>query len=57
MNRLAFAWTVPAEARANALVRGGVAFEPPRNLRVSADYTRFDRDGGESFSAWSDEMR
>ena len=40
---LTYAWTMQAEAVANALVRGGLAFEPNLNLRVSADYTRFDR--------------
>jgi hypothetical protein len=47
---LTYAWTVQAEAMANALVRGGVAFEPNLNLRMSADYTRFDRDVVRSFA-------
>ena len=41
---LTYAWTMQAEAVANALVRGGIAFEPNLNVRVSADYTHFDRD-------------
>jgi hypothetical protein len=47
---LTYAWTMQAEAVANALVRGGLAFEPTLNLRVSADYTRFDRDVVASFA-------
>lgn len=47
---LTYAWTMQAEAVANALVRGGLAFEPNLNLRVSADYTRFDRDVIASFA-------
>jgi hypothetical protein len=47
---LSYAWTMQAEAVANALVRGGIAFEPSLNLRVSADYTRFDRDVVASFA-------
>ncbi len=41
---LTHAWTIHAEVVANALLRGGLAFEPNLNVRVSADYTRFDRD-------------
>jgi hypothetical protein len=47
---LSHAWTMQAEAVANALVRGGIAFEPSLNLRVSADYTRFDRSVVASFA-------
>ncbi|MGE5926225.1 MAG: hypothetical protein ACM357_02640 [Gemmatimonadota bacterium] len=47
---LTYAWTMQAEAVANALVRGGVAFEPNLSVRVSADYTRFDRDVVRSFA-------
>ncbi len=41
---LTYAWTVQAEAVANGLVRGGIGFEPTLNLRVGADYTRYDAD-------------
>ena len=47
---LTYAWTMQAEAVANALLRGGIAFEPNLNVRVSADYTRFDRDVVASFA-------
>ncbi|HEU4829167.1 MAG TPA: hypothetical protein VFT04_08220 [Gemmatimonadales bacterium] len=47
---LTYAWTMQAEVMANALVRGGLAFEPNLNVRVSADYTRFDRDVVASFA-------
>ncbi len=47
---LTYAWTVQAEAVANALVRGGLAFEPNLNLRLGADYTRFDRGVVASFA-------
>lgn len=38
------AWTLQAEGVANGLLRSGVAFEPTLNVRLSADYTTFDRD-------------
>lgn len=41
---LTYAWTLQTEAVANALMRGGVAFEPTLNVRVGADYTRYDHD-------------
>ena len=41
---LTYAWTVQAEAVANGLVRGGIGFEPTLNLRLGADYTRYDED-------------
>ncbi len=41
---LTYAWTVQAEAVANGLVRGGLGFEPSLNVRVGADYTRYDSD-------------
>ncbi|HEU5049354.1 MAG TPA: carboxypeptidase regulatory-like domain-containing protein, partial [Gemmatimonadales bacterium] len=44
MGSLTWAWTVQAEAVANALVRAGVAYEPTLNLRLGADFTRFDDD-------------
>ncbi|HEX6644993.1 MAG TPA: hypothetical protein VF037_09955 [Gemmatimonadales bacterium] len=44
------AWTVQAEVMADALARGGAAFEPNLNLRVSADFTLFDRDVVASFA-------
>jgi hypothetical protein len=47
---LTYAWSMQAEAVANALLRGGLAFEPNLNVRVSADYTRFDRDVVASFA-------
>ena len=41
---LTYAWTVQAEAVADGLVRGGIGFEPTLNLRLGADYTRYDED-------------
>jgi hypothetical protein len=41
---LTYAWTVQAEAVANALLRAGIGFEPSLNMRVGVDYTRYDTD-------------